>query len=194
MLSKEEYRQVARIHEDGISKGFLSSLGLDFLSLLYESIDNSQSSNLIVVRTNGVIVGFVAGTLNIRDVYRVMIRSSGRLLVSLLPVFFSPRRIFRIVETLLFSSKFSSGESYFPSAELLSISVSPECRGKGYAEDLFMGLVSKFKSNNVTQFKIIVGVDLHPAHRFYRRMGALPVANVVVHSGCGSVVYVYAIE
>ena len=39
------------------------------------------------------------------------------------------------------------------------------------------------------EFKIIVGAPLAPAHRFYRRMGAVPVAEMEVHGGAASTVY-----
>lgn len=194
MLSKEEYRQIARIHKNGIFKGFLSTLSLGFLALLYEAIDQSTTSSLVVVRVKGKIVGFIAGSRDIRDVYRIMLRSSVRLIIALLPAFTSPQKIFRIFETVMFSKKKCSIDCDLPSEELLSISVLPECRGMGYADELFKSLVSEFKSRNIRRFKIVVGEALEPAHRFYKRMGARPVANVTVHKGIGSIVYVFLIK
>lgn len=191
MLSKQEYRQIARIHKEGIFKGFLSTLSLSFLALIYEAIDQSTISELVVVRAKGRIVGFIAGSQDIRDVYRIMLRSPVRLLTALLPAFVSPKTIFRIFETVMFSKKGGVLDFDLPSEELLSISVLPEFRGMGYAEELFKSLVSEFRSRNIGCFKIVVGEALEPAHRFYKKMGARPIGNVTVHKGVGSIVYVF---
>ncbi len=194
MLAREDYCQIARIHSDGIFKGFLSTLGVRFLYLLYESIDKSKGSLLLVAKSDGKIVGFVAGTRDIGEVYRIMFRSWGRLFLSLLPALLSPKKIFRIVETVMFSGKNSELSVELPSEELLSISVRAEYRGKGYADELFKGLVEEFMRRDARQFKIVVGDALEPAHRFYKKMGARPVAKAEVHKGSGSVVYVFDVK
>jgi len=194
MLTRDDYRQIARIHSEGIFKGFLSSLGERFLSLLYESIDKSEGSLLLVSRSEGKIVGFVTGTRNIGEVYRIMLRSWGRLFLSLLPAMVSPKKIFRIVETVMFSGKNAEPGVELPSEELLSISVLSEYRGKGYAEELFKGLAEEFMRRKARQFKIVVGDALEPAHRFYKKMGARPVAKTEVHKGSGSIVYVFDVK
>jgi len=190
MLSKTEYRQVAEAHVEGISKGFLSTLGVGFLTLLYEAIDKSDDSVLLVSIADGRVVGFVAGTRSIGGVYRMMLGSWPRLLVVLFPVFFSPRKLRRIIETVMFSRKSGEVSDELPQHELLSISVLKDFRGKGVAENLFKDLVDYFVGQGVASFKIVVGDALGPAHRFYTRMGAVPVSRAEVHAGSGSVVYV----
>lgn len=190
-LSREDYRTVAAIHAEGIFKGFLSSLGVRFLALLYESIDRSTSSALIVVRSEGRIVGFVAGTRGLGPVYRIMLRSWGRLVGAMLPAIFSPKKILRIFETVAFSGKSPDAGQDLPREELLSISVLAEYRGKGYSEELFRALTAYFKEKGVPRFRIVVGDALEPAHRFYKKMGAKPVSRVEVHKGSGSVIYVF---
>jgi len=192
MLTRSEYLEVARIHCLGIDAGFLSTLGDKFLALLYEAIDRSADGVLLVARSNGRVVGFVAGARGLGEIYACMLRSPMRLFLSLFPNFFSPRKLFRIVETVAFSrkSKVDEYDLRLPSNELLSISVLEEFRGQGIADRLFGDLVCYFKARGVDQFKIVVGDALLPAHKFYRRMGACPVARAEVHSGSGSVIYV----
>lgn len=188
-LDSDEYRQVARLHIDGINKGFLSSLGVNFLALLYECIDRSDSGVLIVVKSGGRVVGFVSGAAGIGPIYRMMLRSYGRLFLSLFPVLFSPKKIFRIVETVVFSRGKAIGALDLPDYELLSIAVDSNFRGGGYAKELFGRLVGHCSNNGIAAFKIVVGDALAPAHRFYQKMGAYPIASVEVHKGSGSVVY-----
>lgn len=194
MLSSDDYRQVARIHQQAISEGFLSSLGVNFLSLLYEAIDRSRDSVLLVVRDGGRVVGFVSGAPGLREVYRYLLNSWFRLGMALLPSFFSPRKVFRILETFSFSRKNNPDLSSLPRDELLSIAVEESFRGKGHAETLFRDLQDYFRTAKVKQFKIVVGDALAPAHKFYCRMGARPVAQTEVHKGSGSVVYVCDVE
>ena len=190
MLSHDDYRQVARLHQQAISEGFLSSLGVNFLALLYEAIDRSGSSVLLVVREGERVVGFVSGAPGLREVYRYLLSSWFRLGVALIPSLFSPRKVFRILETFAFSRKADSNLIDLPRDELLSIAVEQSFRGKGHAERIFRDLQRHFRTIGVRQFKIVVGDELLPAHRFYCRMGARPVAQAEVHKGSGSVIYV----
>jgi ribosomal protein S18 acetylase RimI-like enzyme len=80
-----------------------------------------------------------------------------------------------------------------PKAELLSIVVDGAFRGNGHAEDLYRRLCGHFQSRGVPAFKIVVGEALEPAHRFYQRMGARPVALLEVHKGEPSTVYVQTV-
>lgn len=191
---REDFSSVAKIHCDAIRSGFLSSLGWRFLSLLYESIDKSEGSVLIVFRDKGKIGGFVSATKNIGEVYKILLKSPFRLVFALLPALFSPSRAFKIFETVVFSKAESRGGERIVGAELLSIAVLDDYRGRGFAEKLFNELVCHFRFVGVKKFNIIVGESLQPAHCFYTKMGAKPVSRVQVHKGVESVGYVFNIE
>jgi ribosomal protein S18 acetylase RimI-like enzyme len=77
-----------------------------------------------------------------------------------------------------------------PSAELLSISVDQDYRGKHHAESLYRQLIDFFRSKNVGRFKIVAGESLAAAHRFYRKMGAQSAGRTEVHKGESSLVYI----
>ena len=190
MLCRDDYREVARIHKEAISAGFLSTLGVDFLALLYESIDQSKDCALLVIRSEGKIVGFVSAARGLGTVYRHMLRSWGRLGMALLPAVFSLRKLYRIIETVMFSRSQRDERIDLPHDELLSIAVAGEFRGMGFADQLFEALKQHFRTNEVRRFRIVVGDALAPAHRFYRKMGAYPVGRAEVHKGSGSVIYV----
>jgi len=55
-------------------------------------------------------------------------------------------------------------------------------------------LAEEFMRRKARQFKIVVGDALEPAHRFYKKMGARPVAKTEVHKGSGSIVYVFDVK
>ncbi|WP_266157807.1 GNAT family N-acetyltransferase [Dyella silvatica] len=188
MSKREIYRRVAELHIANIDQGFLSSLGVGFLSLLYQAIDEGEDSVLLTVESDDRVVGFVAGSMGMGPVYRRMLRHAPRLALALLPSVLSPRRVWRIIEILRYSRGHAQASSW-PRAELLSIALDPACRGRDMAAALYQRLAQFFQSKGVAEFKIVVGAALGPAHKFYQRMGAVPIAQTEVHQGERSTVY-----
>lgn len=185
------YRSVAELHAANIDQGFLSSLGLGFLSLMYRAIDEVDESVLVVSKSDKQVIGFIAGATSMRPIYRRMLRYWPQLFWALLPSLSSPQRVRRIIEILRYSSdKGACSKVTLPTAELLSIAVSHEFRGQRHADDLYRELCEHFLQQKLPAFKIVVGSVLLPAHKFYQRMGAKPTADVEVHHGSASTVYV----
>jgi len=182
------HRQVAELHAAAIDQGFLSELGPRFLTLLYEALDQSHGSLLIVDTEGARLRGFVSGGSGLGPVYRNLLTRLPALICALWPVFFSYRKLKRIAEVLLYPSKTRNEE--LPRAELYSIAVSPEFRGAGVAERLYKRLREEFSARGITEFKIVVGDTLAPAQAFYRKVGATPVAAIEVHDRAGSTVFV----
>jgi ribosomal protein S18 acetylase RimI-like enzyme len=189
MERRDLYQQVARLHVDNINKGFLATLGTGFVALMYQAIDEAPASVLLVEERDGRVVGFVAGGCGMGAIYKRMLRSPFRLGVALLPSLVRPGRILRILEILRYSRGHSLPPN-LPAAELLSIAVDPSCRGQQVAERLYRRLEEHFRKTGILTFRIIVGEALAPAHKFYRRMGAVPTDQVAVHEGELSTVYV----
>lgn len=189
MGSDQRYREVAALHAANISQGFLATLGVPFLALMYRAIDEATDSVLLVEEQGERVAGFVSGGLGMGPIYRRMLRHPIQLGVSLLPSFLHPGRLKRIVEILRYGSG-SGDASGMPHAELLSIAVDPVARGTGVAERLYRRLQAHFAERGVPAFRITVGDSLAPAHRYYQRMGAKAVGRIEVHAGEGSVVYI----
>lgn len=181
-------REVAKIHSQSINQGFLSSLGVNFLTLLYESINVDPNSALFFECIDGKVVGFVAGGRGMGSIYRQMLRRWPRLISTLLPTLLSPRKIKQIVEIIWFSCKRESVQGC-PKAELFSIAVLESERGSGVAKHLYRALAQRFAEDGESAFCIVVGDALTSAHRFYQRMGAFPVAQISIHDGHGSTLY-----
>lgn len=121
-------------------------------------------------------------------IYRRMFHYAPRLALSLLPSLLAPRKIWRMIEILRYSRNNDQASSW-PRAELLSIAIEPACRGQQLAETLYQRLNDFFKGRGSAEFKIVVGEALGPAHRFYLRMGAEPIARTEVHQGERSTIY-----
>lgn len=191
MLSpSERYRQVAKLHASNINQGFLATLGVPFLSLMYQAIDEGEQSVLLTEESGNQIVGFVSGAVGMVPIYRNMLRHPLRLTASLVPSIVRPGRLWRILETLRYS-RGRANPAGWPDAELLSIAVHPRVRGTGLSERLYRRLGDHFLNLGVPAFRIVVGKALGPAHRYYLRMGATPIGKVEVHAGEESIVYVH---
>lgn len=193
MNPRDRYRQVAGLHVRCLDQGFLASLGEGFLALMYEAIDRADGTVLLTEERDGVVVGFITGGEGMGPIYRRMLRSPMRLGLALAPALLSVTRLRRIIEIMRYSGGGGGLPLDMPDAELLSLAVAPEWRGKGVAEALYQRLFEDFRARSVGAFRIIVGEALAPAHRFYRRMGAERAGEVEVHEGEGSTVYVHRV-
>ena len=185
------YRQVAALHAANIDQGFLATLGVPFLALMYRAIDEAADSVLFVEESGGRVLGFISGGTGMGSIYRTMLRKPVALGLSLLPSIVKPARIKRILDILRYGRNEPTAQ--LPRAELLSLAVAPDARGSGVAERLYHRLATYFKDAGEGAFKITVGDALAPAHRFYTRMGAVPAGRVEVHQGQGSILYVHTL-
>ena len=188
-LNSSDYRIVASLHCDNINQGFLATLGVPFLTLLYEAIDTDSKSVLLVERVDSSVVGFVTGTRGLGRIYKQLLLKPLRLIYSLKSCLLSPSKMYKIMEVLLIS-KDSNTSSDLPKQELLSIVVNPAYQGGGHAENLFKALCFHFRKEGASSFRIVVGSNLDRAHAFYKKMGSIPVKEIQVHKGAGSIVYV----
>lgn len=191
MTPAERYRQVAVLHAANIDQGFLATLGVPFLALMYRALDEAEESVLLTEEQGGRVVGFVSGGEGMGAIYRRMLRYPVRLGLSLLPSLVRPKRLKRILEILRYGVNATDVHD-LPNAELLSIAVDASVRGTGISERLYRRLQTHFSGRGVGAFRIVVGDSLAPAHRYYQKMGAKPVGRIEVHAGEGSVVYVQA--
>ena len=192
---KVVYNEVAELHATGINQGFLSSLGVDFLTLLYEAIDSSHDAVLLVEYGHGRVVGFVSGAASLGPIYKALLRRPVRLISTLWPVLLSPVKLWRILELMIytlwsFDKKPESALPVLPKFELISISVSLDQRRSGIALRLYEGLKEAAAERGFDAFKIVVGEQLDSAHKFYTRMGAVPVSKIAVHGNATSIIYV----
>ena len=183
------YQDAAKLHCTLITEGFLTTLGVPFLTLLYRSIDQDNGSAFLAEKVNGEVVGFVTGASGLGRIYRKLLLQPHRLLFALRGCLFSPLKIYRIFEILMFSIR-KKDTVQLPSEELLSIVVSKNCQGNGSAERLFRSLCNHFVSKGADSFKIVVGGNLDRAHAFYQKMGCVPCVELQVHRGSNSIVYI----
>lgn len=189
--NEAEYRQAADLHTQYIPTGFLSSLGSAFFNRMYAFIATDESAVLVVAVEGKRVIGFIAGTVDVRSFYRRFIRKNILWGLILLPKLVTWASIKRALETLLYPLKHELGG--LPQAELLSIVVDHPYQGKGISTLLYERLKKYFQMSGVREFKIIVGSTLMSAICFYQKMGATKITEIEVHKGCTSWVMLHRI-
>lgn len=180
--------QVAALHIQCINTGFISSMGIDFVTSLYDAIVKSKSSFGVVAVRNEKVIGFVAFTTNLNKLYKSIIRRKGlKFSLLLASNTLSLRRIKKIFETLFYPAR--TKRMSLPSAELLSIAVGPEERGKGLAGKLIEKGFQLCRKTGVDKVKVLIGADNKAGNKLYLKTGFELIGQIVNH-GVLSNIYV----
>jgi ribosomal protein S18 acetylase RimI-like enzyme len=172
----------AALHTSEITEGFLPTLGRAFLARLYRRRVRSQHSFLLIADDDGVPVGFVAGSEDVRALYRAfLVRDGVPAAARALPRVI--RSVGRVVETLRYPA---GGDADLPAAELLAIAVAPGGRGRGVGRALVDALTSELARRGVAAVRVVVGADNAGALRLYEACGFKPATRIEVHRGTAS--------
>lgn len=172
--------QVAALHIQCISTGFISSMGIDFVTFLYEAIVKSKSSFGIVAVRNEKVLGFVAFTTNLNKLYKSIVWRKGLIFTLLLAGnVWSLKRLKKIFETLFYPAR--TKKMNLPSAELLSIAVGPEERGKGLAGKLIEKGFQHCRKTGIDKIKVLIGADNKAGNKLYLKFGFKLIGQIVNH-------------
>ncbi len=190
-LQKQHSFKVAQLHISGISSGFISSLGQGFVTALYGSIADDQNSFGFVAVEDDKVLGFVAFTTDLSKLYKYVILKKGlRFSFILVKKMFSLETIKKIWTNLFYPKKMKQMD--LPDAELLSIVVSPEGRGKGIAKQLTEAGFKECKERGIGKVKVLVAADNQAANKLYQKCG-FEFAALIDSHGVKSNVYVKTI-
>jgi ribosomal protein S18 acetylase RimI-like enzyme len=186
-LEVHHAEQVAQLHIEGISSGFISSLGMKFVTALYEAIIENGTCYGFVTEDDKV-VGFVAFTTNLGRFYKSIIFKKGiRFAFLLARKMLSLKRIRRVFETLFYPSRIEEGE--LPAAELLSIAISPAARRMGLATRLVENGFAEYQKEGIDSLKVLVGAENEAANELYHKCG-FEFSGQIENHGVASNIYV----
>ena len=178
---------LARLHTTSIAEGFLPRLGLRFLKRLYAALVG-WPDGVVLVADDGAPLGFVAGVTDLSRFYRYFAWRHGPAAAALaLPSLVRLEHLRRAWETL----RYTGGPAGVP-AELVSMAVAPEARGRGVGTRLGQELLAALRSRGARQVKVVVGATNAEALAAYRKMGFAPAGDVEVHAGEPSQVLVWS--
>lgn len=202
---------IAKLHSETITEGFLSKLGVGFLSSLYRYIIRREK--VFVYLENGEVLGFVSFSEDAKGMIRRFAFRSPMTIIRIgLIVLKRPYFLFPILETIkaTFVSFFRNGRrpaasqtqsgvrgvrageksGYLPEAELLSLAVNPDRQGDGIGTELMVNLENYLRGAKVFHYKVIVGKSLDSANNFYRKHGFQFEMEVRIHGKSWSNVYI----
>jgi ribosomal protein S18 acetylase RimI-like enzyme len=179
-LSIDYAQLVSQLHINGISEGFISSLGEKFVSSLYGGIiESDQAFGFVAVR-DGQVLGFICCAESLGLVYKQVLKKHFfRLGVAFLPKIFCWRFWKNAMETLFYPVKAKAHEG-LPPAEVLSIVVDDKAQGMGVGRMLMEAAFAEFKKRNISEIKVMVGDGLQ-ANEFYKKMGFQLATQLVQH-------------
>ncbi|MGH9167447.1 MAG: GNAT family N-acetyltransferase [Acidimicrobiia bacterium] len=179
---------LARLHASSIEEGFLARLGFRFLKRLYTALVGWPEGVVLVADDGAGPLGFVAGVTDIGRFYRYFAWRHGPAAAgAALPRLLRPAYLRRAWETLRYP-----GAGLPVPAELVSMAVAREARGRGVGTRLGRDLLAELRSRGTEQVKVVVGAANAQALAAYGRMGFSPAGELQVHTGEPSQVLVWS--
>lgn len=183
---------IGRLHMENISTGFLSSLGVGFLSRLYKAMISWPQAVVLVADAGAGPVGFVAGVADTGAFYRHFIIRSGVVAgLAALPGMLGSSGFRKAWETLRYNDS-KTGAGAGVEAELLSMAVDPLFRGQGLGHRLGTGLLTDPVVTGGGAVKVVVGGDNHVAVGAYQKMGFVDAGSIEIHATESSRVLIWS--
>lgn len=185
---------LASIHCESLSSGFLANLGKEFLVKLYKFLIKNEV--VFVYKDQGSTKAFLSCSFDSAKMMKVFSFSApASLFILTKKLIFSPKLMIRFLETFLIPFKsrkivYSKGGMVLPSTELLSISVDPNCQQSGIGSQLLKALEEELINKGIREYKVIAGVSLEGANKFYLRNGFTLVSQLTVHGNELSNIYI----
>jgi predicted ATP-grasp superfamily ATP-dependent carboligase/ribosomal protein S18 acetylase RimI-like enzyme len=188
VLLPEHARAVAELHIAGIKTGFISSLGMEFVTGLYEAIAKSTYGYGFVALLNNEVVGFASFATHLGGLYKSVILKNGfRFFFQLARKMLSFKNIRNALETLSYPARLKNMN--LPAAEFLSMVISEQARRKGLATEFIKTGFAEAAARGIEKLKILAAVDIKPINKLYEKLGFELVGQIDNH-GIISNVYV----
>jgi ribosomal protein S18 acetylase RimI-like enzyme len=173
----------ARLHVGQISEGFLSLLGTRFLQRLYRRIRLHPHSFLLMAKAQGTPVGFIAGSTDVAGLYRSFLWRDG-VLAAFQAAAPLARGWPRVFETLRHGASDRAGTTR--GAELLSVAVDPDWRGRGAGRLLVAAFLAEGVARGSDAAHVVVGADNDGAVALYKQAGFVALERFELHPGTQS--------
>lgn len=168
-MEERDLKAVTGLHSEALKIGFLSTLGEDFLEIIYMGIMASELGVVFVYEKDGVVAGYISGSTDTEKLFKEIKRRKLPRLAGNLA--FKVVRKPSIIKNLRRSSQYPDLAGKNVPAELLSIAVVKDARGKGIGSALVEALIEYFKAKKVSAFKVSVDQRLEGADEFYEALG-----------------------
>ncbi len=191
---KPDASVIALLHQKTLTGSFLAKLGSGFLESLYTFLVKKEL--VLVYAEEDNVKGFVSFSVSSPGMMKRFLFSCPVCIFKLLGILVSsPSILKRLIETFTapFKSKTSqsaSGNIKLADAELFSISVDPGCQQSGIGSQRLKALEEELVKRGINKYKVIAGVSLDGANKFYNRNGFTMVSQVMIHGNELSNIYI----
>jgi GNAT superfamily N-acetyltransferase len=171
-IYKNEYKIIAGIHLQAFSDFFLTSLGEKFLCTYYKaSIKSPESISICIVDADGFIKGFCIGCVKSNGYHkRLFINNLFPFIIQAFYILLSkPKSLIRLVSNFEKKESIDDNGNY---AEILSIAVSPSCKGFGYGKSMIKCFEEEAKKKGCN--KVALTTDYNNNQNvlsFYKKCG-----------------------
>lgn len=188
-LDRFDAAAVAVLHQESIPAGFLSSLPVSFLLELYRSIAANRHGVVILAKDEecGTVIGFLAGTSDVKRMYKdIIVRKWPLFLRALLPRLVSFKTLKKIFETVTYpvfgkKQRIHSTSTVGSQAELLSIAIHPSQRNRGIGRQLIKEFESGLSASGVNSYSVVTDSKDASSNMFYKSCGFLYKHTIQLH-------------
>jgi ribosomal protein S18 acetylase RimI-like enzyme len=193
IAQRQDAFAIALLHWQTLTSSFLAKLGIGFLEALYIFLIKKEL--VIVYAEEDIIQGFVSFSTNSAGMMKRFLFTCPACILKLIGILVSsPVLLKRFIETFAapFKSKTSqssTGTVVLPNAELLSISVDPGCQQAGIGSQLLTALEDQLQQKGIKKYKVIAGISLEGANKFYSRNGFNLISQIMIHGNELSNIY-----
>lgn len=187
-LQKGMIDQIVEVHEQSFKGFFLTSLGKVFLKQLYMAFIKHPKSGMIIAREENEILGFLAFSYNLSDLYKSLIRNKFIVLawLSAFAIIKRPFIIGRLVRTMMRSTRNKDPGSYL---DIASICVLPSIQNRGIGR----GMIDRLKQSNSIEYDYIRletdAKDNDSVNQFYVQNGFQLLSTYTTREGRSMNVY-----
>jgi len=181
-LSPHDVNEIAALHCRSLDESFVNRLGPSFVSLLFGHIHGSRFGHLLALRERASdhLLGHISAATNVRKLYlEFLFANSLAALRSFPSDWLSLSNATKLIDTV--SYPFRRGVVRLPPAEILTVSIAPEWRGRGLLELLFRALEARFRDAQIATAKIVTAGDDVRLHGFLEHRGWVRVHTLHIH-------------
>lgn len=183
----KDAKEIAILHKENINKGFISSLGIDFLTILYQYLIKDEI--VITYKNDNKVVGFISASFKTSGMMKNFIKKNFFKVTPTIIKNIKIKFIKKIFQTILEPKKVKSTiKMELP--ELLSIVVDKNYRGSKTAKQLLNSLEENLKQNGFEQYMVMAGEELIPANKFYIKNNFTIKTKVEIHDKKLSNIYI----
>lgn len=180
------YAAIAALHIQEIHHGMLPILGQKFLARLYFGIANAPESCIYVVRDNSKIIGFIAGTADIKRCYQsILLKDWLSLSFLALNSALQIHMLKNILTLLIYPFRSSATTQHAVEncervrSEILTVAVDPSFQRKGVGRKLIEAFEEDLARWNITgYYRVATNIAEENSNSFYRRVGFIPCHQV----------------